>query len=156
MEKHHQSMFLWFVMGRLRVGHFSVECSVWWSFHHFDAQLNIQSIIRWMNFVKTFIWSNSVAVLMFPLAPPWGWHLWFLGKYLNNYWTECHELWSRPLIIWFISKYLQTIHVPISFSYCLVLISMQTHWNLRLPSNASWKLLGFPSFQSKCVPGQQR
>lgn len=26
------------------------------------------------------------------LAPPWGWHVWSLMKYLNNYWMHCIEM----------------------------------------------------------------
>lgn len=31
----------------------------------------------------------------FPSVPPWGWHLCFRVKCLNNYRMDCHELWCR-------------------------------------------------------------
>ena len=31
-------------------------------------------------------------LLTLPLVPPWGWHLWFRIKYLDNYWMDCHEI----------------------------------------------------------------
>lgn len=30
-----------------------------------------------------------------PLTQPWGWHLWFCVKCLNNYWIDCHEIQYR-------------------------------------------------------------
>ncbi len=37
--------------------------------------------------------TNSYDGLLFPLSAPWGSHLWFWVKCLNNYWMDCHEIW---------------------------------------------------------------
>lgn len=33
--------------------------------------------------------------LIFPLAPPWGWSLWFWVKCLDNYWMDYRDIWCR-------------------------------------------------------------
>ncbi len=44
---------------------------------------------KWMNL------NDFGDPLTFPLAPPWGWHLWFRVKYLDSYWRDCHETCYR-------------------------------------------------------------
>ncbi len=42
------------------------------------------------NLVKTFMGPR-----WWIQAPPWGWHLWFSGKCLSNYWMDYHDMWCR-------------------------------------------------------------
>ncbi len=44
--------------------------------------------------VQTFLVSRQCVrtTPTFPLAPPWGWHLWFWVKCLNSYWMDCHDI----------------------------------------------------------------
>ncbi len=62
---------------------------------------NNNNYIVWitMKFVHTFTvprgWILLTLVTVFPLAPPWGWYLWFLVKRLSNYWMDCHEIFTH-------------------------------------------------------------
>lgn len=59
-------------------------------------QLNLSTSSRWIGTSCTDIhgshtvYLNSFNSLTFPLEPPWGSHLWFRLKCLNNYWIHCH------------------------------------------------------------------
>lgn len=39
--------------------------------------------------------NDLVDPLTFTLVLPWGQHVWLWVKCLNNYWTDCHEIWYR-------------------------------------------------------------
>ncbi len=62
------------------------------------ATLVCQSLLDGLpwNLAQTFMisrwWSPLTSViLIFPLAPPWGWHVWFSLKCLDNYQTDWRQ-----------------------------------------------------------------
>lgn len=60
-----------------------------------------------------------------PLAPPWGWYLWFRAKWLVNYWMDCYEAWCRCLCI-----------------ACDDTLSLTVIWNFQRV-RAPWKFIKF-------------
>lgn len=45
----------------------------------------------WKPIPNPFSFSNKPFII----TPPWGWLLWFLVKYLSNYWTDWDHIWWR-------------------------------------------------------------
>ena len=59
---------------------------------------NLRLILYWHPWFP-WQWCIWVTLMISPLMPPLGWHLWFWVKRLNKYWIDYHEIWytnSRP------------------------------------------------------------
>lgn len=104
-------------------------CSLW---------SRLKKSIKWIatDFCKNPILSDDP--LIYPLAPPWGWHLWFKVKYLNN----CHKLSQNVVHILSAVKIISAdIHLLTSGVWKRARKSLQTPHTLEITrSNALWQL----------------